>query len=308
MSDQQREAVQSTIATLIRQEHLPDDFADTVTEYFYPLAIRLRDLQIQCEEPVIIGINGAQGTGKSTLALFLEVLLTKHLDCPCARFSLDDIYLTRAEREALAQDVHPLLKTRGVPGSHDIELGHRVLDQLLAADADDIVPIPAFDKSRDDRAPMQEWPLHRGPVKVVLLEGWCVGAIPEPNHLIQQPINALEQSEDADGHWRGYVNQHLAGEYQPFFARLAYLMMLKAPSMECVQEWRTLQEQKLTDRVALHHDGAAHVGIMNPQQIQRFIMHYERLTRWMLTEMPARSDTLFVIDDQHRIREARHGN
>ncbi|TNC89521.1 MAG: hypothetical protein CSH49_07085 [Alcanivorax sp.] len=307
MSDTHWDAIQATAAALIRHEHLPDDFVSTVKDYFYPLAQRIAALQCAARAPIVVGINGAQGTGKSTLALFLETLLTQHLDCPCARFSLDDIYLTRAEREKLAAGVHPLLKTRGVPGTHDVTLGHRVLDELLASGPDDVVPIPAFDKSMDDRAPMQAWPLHRGCVHVVLLEGWCVAALPEPDgQRLMAPVNELEAREDADGHWRQYVNQHLAQEYQPLFGRLDYLVMLRAPSMECIQQWRTLQEQKLAQRIAQHQNGAGAPGVMTTDQIKRFIMHYERLTRAMLEEMPARANALFTIDEQHRITGAQY--
>lgn len=307
MSDQLWEAIQPTIATLIRQEHLPDDFIQTVADYFFPLALRLRDQQSRHSGPFIVGVNGAQGTGKSTLALFLETLLSQHLDCPCARFSLDDIYLTHGERLALAKAVHPLLQTRGVPGTHDLELGNRVLDQLIAADVDDVVPIPSFDKARDDRAPLQEWPLHRGRVQIILLEGWCVAARAETDpERLQRGINALEINEDAHGEWRRYVNEHLATDYQRFFQRLNYLVMLKAPSMECILAWRTLQEQKLAERMAAHQNGSGATRLMSPQQIERFIMHYERLTRVMLEEMPARADVLFSIDVNHHISGVRY--
>ncbi|MEE2732336.1 MAG: hypothetical protein VYA55_16065 [Pseudomonadota bacterium] len=307
MSDELWDAIQSTAEALIRQEHLPGDFLTTVADYFYPLALRLRDLQHARGRPVIIGVNGAQGTGKSTLALFLETLLNQHLDCPCARFSLDDIYLTRAEREANAKAIHPLLLTRGVPGTHDVELGNRVIDELLAAGPDNVVSIPAFDKARDDRAPMAEWPLHRGSVSIILLEGWCVAALPEADpQRLQTPVNTLEDQEDPDGHWRHFVNQQLAEPYQRLFGRLDYLVMLKAPSMECILEWRTLQEQKLAEKMALHQNGASAARIMSPDQIKRFIMHYERLTRVMLAEMPQRADSLYVIDEQHRIEGVQH--
>lgn len=307
MLDELWDAIQSTAEALIRQEHLPDDFLTTVADYFYPLAQRLRDLQHARGRPVIIGVNGAQGTGKSTLALFLETLLNQHLDCPCARFSLDDIYLTRAEREANAKAIHPLLLTRGVPGTHDVALGNRVIDELLAAGPDNVVSIPAFDKARDDRAPMAEWPLHRGSVSIILLEGWCVAALPEADpQRLQTPVNTLEDQEDPDGHWRHFVNQQLAEPYQRLFGRLDYLVMLKAPSMECILEWRTLQEQKLAEKMALHQNGASAARIMSPDQIKRFIMHYERLTRVMLAEMPQRADSLYVIDEQHRIEGVQH--
>ena len=229
-------------------------------------------------------------------------MLSQGLDRPCVRFSLDDIYLTRAQRQSLATEVHPLLLTRGVPGTHDIDLGMGLLDQLLAAGEDDNVPIPAFDKAIDDRAPQESWPRHRGPVSVILLEGWCVAALPETDlDVLRQPINTLEQLEDPDGHWRQYVNQHLATDYKELFERLDLLVMLKAPSMECILEWRTLQEQKLANRIGLHQNSAGELKIMTPEQIKRFIMHYERLTRAMLAEMPARADVLFDIDAQHRI-------
>lgn len=307
MSEELWDAIQTTAEALIRHEHLPDDFIQTVSEYFYPLALRLRDLHIAKDRPIIVGVNGAQGTGKSTLALFLETLLNQHLDCPCARFSLDDIYLTRAERERKAKEIHPLLLTRGVPGTHDVILGNRVLDELLGAGADDVVAIPAFDKSQDDRAPMAEWPLHRGQVKIILLEGWCVAALPETDPLrLEAPINQLEAVEDQGGQWRRYVNEHLAGEYQLLFERLDYLVMLKAPSMECILEWRTLQEQKLAERIGAHQNGASATRVMTPEQIKRFIMHYERLTREMLEEMPSRANTLFAIDEQHQITGVQH--
>lgn len=297
----------NTVAALIQRERLPDDFSTTVTQYFYPLACNISQLQQQAGRPLIIGINGAQGTGKSTLALFLETLLTELLHCPCARFSIDDIYLTRAEREQLARTVHPLLITRGVPGTHDVALGQRVLDELLAAEANDVVAIPAFDKAHDDRAPMTLWPLRRGAIKVILLEGWCVGAHSQGDAAaLQAPINALEQEEDSSGAWRQFVEHKLEGEYRRLFDRLDYLIMLQAPSMECILEWRTLQEQKLAERIGVHHNGAGGDRVMTAQQIKRFVMHYERLTRAMLAEMPARADALFTIDEQHRITGVRY--
>lgn len=301
------EQIKSSVAALISQEGLPADFADTVSSFFLPLACRIQALQQQLNRSVIIGINGAQGTGKSTLALFLEHLLSHHLHCPCARFSLDDIYLTKSERQTLSQQVHPLLLTRGVPGTHDVGLGNSTLDQFMSATADSVVPIPAFNKAVDDRVSEADWPRHVGPVKVILLEGWCVAARPEADlSVLDTPINALERNEDADGAWRHFVNQQLEEGYRDFFERIDYLVMLKAPSMECILEWRTLQEQKLAERVFAHQNDADASGVMNSEQIKRFIMHYERLTRAMLKSMPAQAQALFEIDQQHRIRRVHY--
>ena len=287
---------------LIAEQGLPADYSQTVNEVIIPLAQGLVDRQAVQGRALVVGIHGAQGTGKSTLALFLARMLTAVFDCPTVTLSLDDLYLTRSERETLARQVHPLLITRGVPGTHDITLGHQVLDQLQAARSGSETRLPAFDKAVDDRQPFSRWPLHEGEVKIVLLEGWCLAAEPEPESALLAPVNELEAGEDADGRWRRYVNAQLAGPYRDFFARIDYLIMLQAPSMAHVVAWRTLQEHKLAEsRVVAPNGCNSSLRLMSDTEILRFVMHYERITRHALTEMPARADLLLVVDDQHRI-------
>jgi D-glycerate 3-kinase len=127
-----------------------------------------------------------------------------------------------------------------------------------------------------------------------LLEGWCIGASPESEAALAKPINALETQEDPDGSWRRYVNRQLSGPYAELFSRLHCLVMLQAPSLARVLEWRCLQEQKLAQR----RRGA---GVMDPAQIKRFVEHYERVTRHCLEEMPARADYLLEVGDDHGI-------
>ena len=304
MSQIQWEQLKPGIESLIAEEGLPAEFLDTVFAYYLPLAQQIMERQRALGRPMIVGINGAQGTGKSTLALFLQKILTHHLNCPCAGFSLDDIYLTRAERQHLGATVHPLFVTRGVPGTHDLGLGQATVDALCRAVSGTTVPIPGFDKSQDDRSATSAWKHHEGVAKVILLEGWCMAARPVTDGAqLLQPMNELERSEDAEGLWRSYVNQQLAGAYNDFFSQLDFLIMLKAPSMECIVEWRTLQEQKLAEKIGSHHNGANVSGIMSPSQIKRFVMHYERLTRAMLDTMPSHADVVLVIDEAHRIAE-----
>ena len=310
--------ISDLVAALITQERLPEHFTATVERYFLPLAARIAHKARVLNAPLLVGINGAQGTGKSTLALFLRHLLSECHGLPCASFSLDDIYLTHAQRSELARTIHPLLQTRGVPGTHDLSLGQRTIDALVHAEEKQITPIPAFDKAIDDRAPLETWSRFQGPARIVLIEGWCVGVTPQPDISLDTPVNALEREEDSDGRWRHYVNQIIAESYAPFFAALDWLIMLQAPSMECVAQWRTLQEQKLARQLLSPHSGATENltdvnyaervkqyapsrGIMSPKEIQRFIMHYERLTRWMLEEMPSRADTLLTINAHHDI-------
>lgn len=293
------------IDSLIQQEHLPADYRQTAKRVVLPLAQDLSERACAAGQPLLVGINGAQGTGKSTLSLFLKTLLTEVFGCPSACVSLDDIYLTLAEREHLAETVHPLLKTRGVPGTHDLVLGQQVIDQLKTVSEGEHVAIPAFDKASDDRFSHSRWPVLEGPVKVILLEGWCLGARNEPDvGTLEAPINELERDEDRDGAWRRYVNQRLATDYREFFDQLDCLIMLKAPSMECVLKWRTLQEHKLAQQrtVAPNECGSAAAmpsRIMSDEQVRRFIMHYERITRATLSEMPARADVLINVDEAH---------
>jgi D-glycerate 3-kinase len=237
--------------------------------------------------PLVVGLCGAQGSGKSTLAAELAARIGHTVV-----LSLDDLYLTRAARIELACAVHPLLRTRGVPGTHDVGLGLRVFDALdRGLDA----PLPRFDKASDDRVAGEHWRIARGDTQVLLLEGWCVGARPQTVAALSEPVNALEREEDADGRWRRYVNAALAGDYQRLFARLDRLVLLAAPGFSIVRDWRTQQERALR-AVA----GADATGVMDDAELVRFIAHYERLTRHVLAEMPGRADLTIRLDEARR--------
>lgn len=306
--------LQSLTASLIRQEGLPASYQRTVTRTILPLAEAIRAGHARRRGPFLVGIHGAQGTGKSTLTLFLKNILQAHFHLSCAAFSLDDIYLTRAQREQLAQSVHPLLRTRGVPGTHDVELGLSVIERLRTAGPDEETPVPAFDKARDDRLPPAHWPVFRGRPDIILFEGWCMAARPQADADLVQPVNALEAEEDADGRWRRYVNDCLRGPYRELFATLDTLIMLKAPSMACVLEWRTLQEHRLAEKLAgapewcVSRSAAGAPRIMSDQEVARFVMHYQRVTEHCLREMPARADILIDVAADHSLSVPRFRN
>jgi D-glycerate 3-kinase len=216
--------------------------------------------------------------------------------------SLDDLYLTLAQRENLGRTVHPLLRTRGVPGTHDAGLGMALIDVLTDRSGAE-VSLPQFDKAEDDRAAAQTWPRVRAPIDVVLLEGWCVGAAPQPDASLVQPINALERERDEDGRWRRQVNAQLKGDYARLFARIDLLALLQAPSFDVVFGWRALQEKKLAERVA--RSRVAGSRVMSDEEIGAFLMHYQRLTEWILHEMPGRADVVMPLDPDHRITGVR---
>lgn len=273
------------IDALIAGERLPADYGEVVERHWRPLAGRIA---AHPSRPLLVGINGAQGSGKSTLCRFLEVLLAEQ-GLRAVTLSLDDLYLTHAERRALGRDLHPLFVTRGVPGTHDVALGDAVIADLLTGRP---TTLPRFDKASDDRA-VQGAPVEP-PVDVVLFEGWCLGAVPQPEAALHQPVNSLEAAEDAAGIWRGEVNRRLASDYAGLFAHLDLLIMLQVQGFAAVRANRRLQEEKLA---RANPDGAA---VMDHAALDRFLMHYERLTRWMLSEMPARADITVPIGADQR--------
>ena len=244
---------------------------------------------------LVVGVNGGQGSGKTTFCRLAEVILTAGFGQRAARFSIDDLYLTRAERQELARTVHPLFITRGVPGTHDVELGLDLIERLRSAQPGERTAIPSFDKSIDDRAPRSDWPEHKGAVDVILFEGWCVGATPQEETALREPLNALESDEDADGTWRREVDRQVREEYGELFAQIDLLILLAVPSFDRVREWRLLQEHKLAE------DRPGGAALMERAAVERFILHYERLTRHMLDVLPSRADIVAHIDDAHRI-------
>ncbi|MEX1032459.1 MAG: hypothetical protein WDZ30_03795, partial [Cellvibrionaceae bacterium] len=149
------------LATFVAEEQLPRGYIDTARRWFVPLADEVARA-IGNRELKILGIVGAQGSGKSTLAGLLAMLLNRVHGLRTVAVSLDDFYLTRAQRQRLAEEIHPLLITRGVPGTHDLPLAMGTLDTLLAQPGE--ATIPGFDKSRDERKSKPEWSRVAAPV------------------------------------------------------------------------------------------------------------------------------------------------
>lgn len=288
--------VQPDFAASMERQHIDLSQAELLARVYLPLAAWV--LAHKSDRPFVLGVNGAQGSGKSTLCEFLALVLERGYGCKVAGFSIDDIYKTRAERVQLAREVHPLLLTRGVPGTHDVQLGIETIERLISASNCTSAALPSFDKAVDDRRLERDWPRTATPVDIVVFEGWCVGCSPQDAEDLTAPLNALEADEDSDGRWRCYVNDQLKGPYAALFERLDRLVMLRVPSMESVFEWRSLQERKLAARI--QQAGASSPYLMDEIALRRFIMHYERLTRHTLKEMPGRADIVLFLDDAHR--------
>jgi len=222
--------------------------------------------------PALVAVVGAQGCGKTTLARAAADRFG------AAQISIDDVYLTRAEREAMARAVHPLFLTRGPPGTHDLGLLRSLIDALSTAGPDDETPIPDFDKRGDDRMPPERWRAFRGRPSAILIDAWCLAAPPEPDAALAAPINALERDHDPDGRWRRAVNGFVAGPYADFAARFDAVLFLRAPGFEVVLDWRSQQE---ADLLGVAPDDLPHD---ERRRLAGFIQYFERITRRMLTD------------------------
>ena len=266
---------------------------------YLPLAAWLERARAETGRALVVGLAGGQGSGKSTLSALLAIVLREAFGAVAVVLSLDDLYHPRAERRRLGRERHPLFAVRGPPGTHDLALGVATVERLLAQGPGGRTALPSFDKATDDRRPCGSWAVHEGPLDHLLFEGWCVGARPQAAEALEAPVNALEREEDQGGAWRRAVNAALAGPYRALFDRVDVQILLRVDGLARVFEWRRLQEAKLRERVAREGTGGGPPRVMSDAEVDRFIAHYERITRHLLEEMPARADLVLDVDRGH---------
>lgn len=240
--------------------------------------------------PVLFGVNGAQGSGKSTMSSLIALALDMSSNAKAAILSLDDFYHTREMRQHLSDTVHPLCLTRGVPGTHDTILLMRTLSLLMIATDRSSTSWPAFSKLTDDRLPEKDWRRFDGRPDAILLEGWCVGFPADCLPDWTAPINELEASQDAEGRWASWSRERLAADYTGLWKMLDGLATISLPDMDSVVQSRLKQE------LGLKTTEGPRGGEMKLEQVRRFVAHYERYTRAMWRTMPAIADIAFVRD------------
>ncbi|WP_026374999.1 kinase [Aestuariibacter salexigens] len=285
----------------IDKHRLSESFKQVAQNWYNPLIDNILLHHDDAKRPFCVGINGCQGSGKSTLSDYLCEKLQAEHGLNVAVLSLDDFYLSKEQRAALAIKVHPMLSTRGVPGTHSVSLIEKTLDRLSEYGT---ASIPRFNKANDDPFPVTQWPTMNTPVDIVLFEGWCWGVAPQTEQQLIAPVNQLEEHNDALGVWRHFVNQQLNQFYQPLYQRMDYWLMLKSPSFDCVFNWRCEQEQKL----ALKMKDKGATALMSDAQIATFIQYYQRLTEHALATLPARCNCVLELDAQRNIVNAEYGD
>jgi D-glycerate 3-kinase len=290
--------IKSLIAQYIKQEALPAAYQAVALKWYVPLceAIFLHHNDADTKT-IFIGINGCQGSGKSTLSGLLHFLLAAYFNKSSIVMSLDDFYLTKNERSNLAANVHPLLYTRGGPGTHDTQRLRKVLQALSLGQN---VNIPTFNKAIDDRNAISAWQTVNKPLDIVILEGWCWGTMPQTERELAQDVNELEKTFDSDRVWRTYVNNQLQSDYVPLYSFINKWVFLRAPSFEHVYKWRCQQEHKLKSQ----SPNAS--NIMSDEEVLAFIQYYQRLTMHTLCTLDATSDWVFELDNERNIIKSNH--
>ena len=248
------------------------------------------------KKPYFVGLAGGQGTGKTTIGSIIKIILEKYFKFIVFKVSIDDFYKTRKERIALSKKVHSMLLTRGVPGTHDIQI---MLDFFKKAKSKNFkkMKIPNFNKAIDDRFPKKNWHNINKRPDIIIFEGWCVGAKAEPNNALIKPINSIEKVKDHKLIWRKYVNQQLKNKYKKLYSQLNCMIYLKAKNFSLLQKWRLKQEHKLwlKTKKKTNHKVMSKVDVIN------FMQTYQRITQNMFKNMPKSASIILNLNSNHQI-------
>ena len=294
MDDEQntRAALQTVLARFLQEASLPDSVAFNFMRWYAGVTRSLAQRAKTAETPPLVGFSGCQGSGKSTLVALMAKVMREVYGVSTVVLSLDDFYLTKAARAALAESIHPLFATRGVPGTHDLALLNETITALRQPAG--AVPVPEFDKARDDRTELVHWRQVSAPVQLILLEGWCIGLSPQHESELEVPVNPMEAEQDPSLVWRREVNRQLATGYRDVFGQLDALLLLQAPSFDAVFEWRWQQEQRLSEQFQQDHPDKPD-PTMSRSEVADFVLHYQRLTEHALKTLPGQADFVWEL-------------
>jgi D-glycerate 3-kinase len=251
------------------------------------------------KKPYIVGLAGGQGTGKTTITSIIKIILEKYFKLKVFKISIDDFYKTRKERLNLSKRIHPMLMTRGVPGTHDAQMMLNFFKKVKSNNFKKI-DLPNFNKAIDDRFPKKNWHKIKEQPDVIIFEGWCVGAKAEINKTLKKSINSLEKANDKKLIWRKYVNQQLRSKYNDLYSQLNCMVYLKAKNFSMLQKWRLKQEHKLR----LKTKKSSSLKIMGKGEVINFMQTYQRITENMFKKMPKYASIILNLNSNHQIKSA----
>jgi D-glycerate 3-kinase len=268
----------------------------SLKKIYIPMSFWIEKKYKKKEKTLFIGLSGGQGSGKTTIAGILKIILKKYFKRKIKTISIDDFYKTLKDRKSMSNKIHPLFKTRGVPGTHDISSIKNFFTKIKKKKFKKF-KAPKFAKNLDDRLKKRYWNNINERPEIVILEGWCVGAKSQTNSSIKKPINDLEKNEDKYMIWRKYVNNKLKKEYKKVFSKIDHFIFIKIPNFKVVFKWRYLQENKLKKNSYLNKK------IMSYNDIKRFIMFYERITLQMIKDLSKSASMLMILKKNQEVKK-----
>ena len=245
----------------------------------------------------IVGISGGQGSGKTTISSIISIILRKYFKLNVFTISIDDFYKKRKERFLLSKKIHPSLMTRGVPGTHDINMMLDFFKRIKRKEFRSL-KLPKFNKAIDDRCNKKLWYSIKKRPDIIIFEGWCVGAKAEKNNTLKQPINSFEKLRDKKLIWRRYVNKQLQSKYKQLYDQLNCLLYLKSNNFSLLRKWRIKQETKLR----LKNKRSNRNKIMSNKEVINFMQTYQRVTQNMLKTVPKNASIILNLNTNHQIK------
>ena len=254
--------------------------------------------RVNKKKPLIIGLAGGQGSGKTTISSILTLILKRYFKLNVCKVSIDDFYKTRKDRKLLSKTKHDLLMTRGVPGTHDVNLLLNFFKKIKSKNFKTL-QIPTFNKAIDDRCSKTLWQKIKTKPDVIIFEGWCVGARAQTSSQLIKPINSLEKFYDQDAKWRSYVNNQMKTKYKTLFNQLDELLYLKAKNFKLLKEWRLKQERKLW----LQTKNKKNLKIMSNGDVMKFMHTYQRITQQMFKDAIKSSSIIMNLNSKHQIQK-----
>ena len=287
------------------QETIADKFKNKermIKLFLIPLCFWISK-KVDKKRPFFVGLAGGQGTGKTTISSLIKIILTKYFKLKVFRISIDDFYKTRKERISLSKRVHPMLLTRGVPGTHDINMILNFFKKVKSKNFKRL-KLPTFNKALDDRSAKKKWYDLKVKPDVVIFEGWCVGAKSEKIASLKKTINSMEKAKDQKQIWRKYVNNQLKSKYKKLYSQLNCLIYLKAKNFSLLQKWRLKQERKLWIKSKVQSNSK----IMSKGDVINFMQTYQRITQNMFRYMPKYASIILKLNTNHQIKSALYRN
>ncbi|CAI5756259.1 unnamed protein product [Candida verbasci] len=249
------------------------------------------------DKPLIIGVSGPQGSGKSYLAEHLTNELTKQYgDKNIIQFSIDDYYLTKSAQDEINSKYkdNALLQGRGLPGTHDLPLLAQTFNKIVCNYKKpwEIIQIPSYDKSAynglGDRSNNSQEITK--PVDIVIFEGWFLGYtsietqlinvkyFTNPETLMIHKLYNLQQ-----------INENLQ-QYHKIWSHISNFIIINTNDISNVFKWRLEQEHNLIKRKKIG---------MNDTQVKQFINRYMPIMSSSSNSLT--NDELALYDRQIRL-------